>query len=807
MSMGWDERLGNCTDTMVPTSLLEKVSKNKIFQFSVHWLQTELVVHRAHTSTRTVSIFYAFSRTGNMAFTYHRDIQAPSPKKRRLNSRSSAFATTQNVEDDDMDDLYADTPPAQQSIDTTSTAAQEITTVPPTSTPVSNAGLVLPGLGVNMDSNTDHEMDGIALAKSDDIEAKLIHGGEDSVASVAQQPVPMSTQETRQAEAMLTTIVESIGASVENEPPGSPQPQRPTTDISTGIEVSGIKLTQAKPTLDLMVEAKQNVDDAPEKGEAAETVETTGQVQHGDTNIIEVSSEPRAAQAAEIREPTSGATAEVEFEADSSPYESSSDDSSDSSSDDSDDSEDYQMLDPEETARRLMEDIGSDDEGGKRAGARGEAPRTQHEKPDEVVEKPSVTVTPEMKIEELGNVDIIVDNNAVIKAKTSGDYQVLETGSLLCLVDRTVIGVVADLLGPVQQPLYLVRFTNAKSMEESGVTKNVTVYYVHGHSTFVFTQPLKGLKGSDASNVHDEEVGDDEMEFSDDEAEAEYKRQKKWAKADRKNATHGLPPHSRGGVKSENYNTAYDADMGMGVPAGISYDDEVKKEEDDGLYTPLARPSNIQDMLRQGGASVESPRDGFSRGRGGHRGRGDRGRGDRGRGGRGGRGRGRGGHRDHHGGSHRHQSNLDLSLPPTPTFGGLSSNNGPSLPVMPSPLPPPPVSVSRGQPQSYQQSHAQQFNFPTPPIPQPHAQYGYNQWQGPQQSSWSGQPQAPYQAAPQAAPHPQVNPYQYQQPFQQHQNQPGQAPPPPFQAGAYVNPAFFAQFQQGQYGNFQGQQK
>jgi H/ACA ribonucleoprotein complex non-core subunit NAF1 len=31
------------------------------------------------------------------------------------------------------------------------------------------------------------------------------------------------------------------------------------------------------------------------------------------------------------------------------------------------------------------------------------------------------------------------------------------------------------------------------------------------------------LKGSDASNVHDEEPADDELEFSDDEAEAAYR--------------------------------------------------------------------------------------------------------------------------------------------------------------------------------------------------------------------------------------------------------------------------------------------
>ena len=38
------------------------------------------------------------------------------------------------------------------------------------------------------------------------------------------------------------------------------------------------------------------------------------------------------------------------------------------------------------------------------------------------------------------------------------------------------------------------------------------------------TKPLKALKGSDASNLWDEEVGVEEMEFSDDEKEAEFKR-------------------------------------------------------------------------------------------------------------------------------------------------------------------------------------------------------------------------------------------------------------------------------------------
>lgn len=40
----------------------------------------------------------------------------------------------------------------------------------------------------------------------------------------------------------------------------------------------------------------------------------------------------------------------------------------------------------------------------------------------------------------------------------------------------------------------------------------------------MFVDRLKLAKGSDASNAHDEEPGEDEVEFSDDEQEAAYKR-------------------------------------------------------------------------------------------------------------------------------------------------------------------------------------------------------------------------------------------------------------------------------------------
>lgn len=53
------------------------------------------------------------------------------------------------------------------------------------------------------------------------------------------------------------------------------------------------------------------------------------------------------------------------------------------------------------------------------------------------------------------------------------------------------------------------------------------VFHVPQRSHFVFVDQLKSLRGSDASNIHDEEPADNEIEFSDDEKEAAFKAERK----------------------------------------------------------------------------------------------------------------------------------------------------------------------------------------------------------------------------------------------------------------------------------------
>jgi H/ACA ribonucleoprotein complex non-core subunit NAF1 len=452
--------------------------------------------------------------------------------------------------------------------------------------------------------------------------------------------------------------------------------------------------------------------------------------------------------------PTEEEEEHPEWEVDSSPIGSSSDDSSsdDSSSDESDEGDNaYKLLSPEEQARILMAgDAGSDDEGEKPKGS-GSQLRTKNEVPEEAIPKPDVTITADMKILELGSVETIVENILLIKAKTSGEYKVLESGSVLCLDDRSVIGVVAETLGRVQQPLYSVMFTNAGEITAAGLTIGTKVLYSEQHSTYVFTQALKAYKGSDASNLHDEEVGDEEMEFSDDEAEAEHKRRVKQKRIEKRGGRLQQNGGSgRGSHPLQQQHTPYDAIN------GISYDDA----DDDGPYKPLSRPAGYADSVGRSEAPQEgnysSERTSPNQNRDQFRGRG---RGDRGRG-RGDHGRGRGGYQNQRSGS-----------------------NGYSLPPQSQRNQPPPSSPGMF-PQTPFQPQGSCFTPASPPIVPPSNFFNMPSTQRysprqPQLPSWPQFPPPPFPQQP------------YSQPFQSGQSWPNMPAAAALNSGAFINPAFF----------------
>jgi len=85
-----------------------------------------------------------------------------------------------------------------------------------------------------------------------------------------------------------------------------------------------------------------------------------------------------------------------------------------------------------------------------------------------------------------------------------------------------------ETFGPLTQPLYSLRFPSASDLHarHPGIKSGMKVYYCPSRSTFAYTSAIRLQKGNDASNIYDEEVGEDELDFSDDEKEAEWKKRK-----------------------------------------------------------------------------------------------------------------------------------------------------------------------------------------------------------------------------------------------------------------------------------------
>jgi len=591
--------------------------------------------------------------------------QAPPAKRARLNSSS------QSAKINDMDDFYntASTPTV---LSPNANVSAQIASPAPPAKPAFGG---IPGLGqlgnapraseqvaeipvqraaveevmeasANMDANID--MSGLGEAPVTETRVE-IESKEQPVADKPTEILPQPTNEKFNEEVFKSLYAEMEGVEqvpVEEESTEMlPQPlseqiaQAAPANLLT--EMEGVEDAQGVPKIPSAMDQEESLLSGPQV--ASSSADESRPITHALEALLGGLDSPK------YSDPEDPPTAEEpaadkhpEWEVDSSPIESSDDSSSDDSSseEESDDEANaYKLLSPEEQARILMEgDGGSDDEGGPSKGkGPGEQLRTKNEVPEEVVPKPDVQITAEMKIEELGVVETMVENIILIKAKTSGEYRALETGSVLCLEDRSVIGVVSETLGRVQQPLYTVRFTNAGEIAEAGVFVGTKIYYPEEHANYALTQVLRNYKGSDASNLHDEEVGDEEVEFSDDEAEAEHKRKLKQKRLEKRGGKLQQSGGGRGGYGGHPLKQEQSSSNGAG---GLNYDDA----EDDGPYKPLARPTGFANTIGHSEAPQENSYAPGQPNRGGRgdfrgRGRGDRGRGDRGRG-RGDRGRG-----------------------------------------------------------------------------------------------------------------------------------------------------------------------
>ncbi|TLD04458.1 uncharacterized protein PgNI_12200 [Pyricularia grisea] len=466
-------------------------------------------------------------------------------------------------------------------------------------------------------------------------------------------------------------------------------------------------------------------------------------------------------------EPTAQEGAVAEWEADSSPYESSSDSSS--SDDSSDDDSESGAMGLEETVRMLMangddSDADSDAGGDGKNGGKGRQVRSKNEQPDWVPPKPEVTITEDMEILPLGTILRIVGNTVLIQSGDDGEERVLDIETAVCRADRSIIAAIADVIGSVLRPMYILRFATAEDVEKEGLTTDMPVFYSPQHAQVVLTRALRQQKGYDASNLHDEEIPMEDQEFSDDEQEQAHKRQQKM----KKKANRGGGRGGRGGAQNRETGSGHhgsSSGAAANADVGLNYDDD-----DDGPYKPLSRPVNFgmgapPSFEGAAGNDRSGERDNFrDRGRG-------RGRGNRG-GFRGGRGGNSGGYSNGYSKPQQDRyPNYDQQQQQAP-------QSQPAAPYQWIP-PPPPMTFNAGPQQAQQGGAAMPFAFP--PFPPPAHQFGGNPTPAPPMGQHAppvappaGQPQANWQAM--AALY--ANPA-----FQQALRQAQQQQPPPGQPG------------------------
>ncbi|KAA6379887.1 MAG: putative H/ACA ribonucleoprotein complex non-core subunit NAF1 [Streblomastix strix] len=133
-----------------------------------------------------------------------------------------------------------------------------------------------------------------------------------------------------------------------------------------------------------------------------------------------------------------------------------------------------------------------------------------------------ITLQPDHPISVAGRSGQIVENVLVVNAEKG--LPILDIGSLLVLEDRTKLGFIEDVFGPIFQPYYTIRFESLDLIQKLITKENQNIFVAKNYE--IAAIPVR-TKGSDASNNDDEEIAESEQEYSDDEQEMQNKKKNK----------------------------------------------------------------------------------------------------------------------------------------------------------------------------------------------------------------------------------------------------------------------------------------
>ncbi|KAH7438806.1 hypothetical protein KP509_04G032200 [Ceratopteris richardii] len=162
------------------------------------------------------------------------------------------------------------------------------------------------------------------------------------------------------------------------------------------------------------------------------------------------------------------------------------------------------------------------------------------------VPKVCINLQPHHTMVPIGYVSSMIELKLIVEG-TEG-LQPLAEGSILWLTEqRSPLGIVDELFGPVKKPFYVVRY-NTTSEVPDGAREGAQVSYVRDFADFVLNNSDLYAKGYDNFAEDEEDLSDSEVAFSDDEKEAEFRRLKSRTKRvgrDSMNSTDEVGIHQR----------------------------------------------------------------------------------------------------------------------------------------------------------------------------------------------------------------------------------------------------------------------
>ncbi|XP_042487515.1 H/ACA ribonucleoprotein complex non-core subunit NAF1 [Macadamia integrifolia] len=217
-------------------------------------------------------------------------------------------------------------------------------------------------------------------------------------------------------------------------------------------------------------------------------------------------------------------------------------DSSSSSSSFSSSSEEEDEEEEEEDKRDTME-VGEIEEGEIRDLDNGIAAESDNEEGEGVLRRPirsnneleilppvphvDVALEPHHQTVPVGVISSIMGTKVVVEGLEK--HNPLNEGSIIWITEaRLPLGLVDEIFGPVKNPYYVVRYNSDEELP-ARIHEGTLVSFVEAFANHALNDKNLYRKGYDASGENDEEFSD-EVEFSDDEKEAEYRRMQRMAK-------------------------------------------------------------------------------------------------------------------------------------------------------------------------------------------------------------------------------------------------------------------------------------